>query len=103
MGDFEGYVVTEGSSPTRRTQKDLCDIQKKKWGISLKNTSTYLDIYRKQITCGGLFPYPMFECVMICGNSGMPRDQIMLTEKGMPMNFHVLYAEAEILKMMLKQ
>jgi hypothetical protein len=41
----------------------------------------------------------MFEWITTSG--WCPRDRGLMINKGMPMNFHVLYAEAEILKILI--
>lgn len=101
-------VVNEASTMSEPTKKDLIsEMQKKNWKNKLKCTSAYLDIYMKQVVSaekshsGKLdldiaFPFPMFEWVTPF--SWYSRDRETMIEKGMPMNFHVLYAEAEILK-----
>lgn len=107
----EGMVIYEDSSLSEPKKKDLIlELQKKDWRNRLKCTSTYLDSYMKQLvnaekSCNEklnldlAFPLPMFE--LIATSDRYPRDTELMIKKGMVMNFHVLYAEAEILKILI--
>ena len=112
MSDIKEFVIIdEASDLSEPTKEDLIsEMQKKDWRNRLKCTSTYLDLYMKQVVNAEkshndkldldvAFPLPMFEWVTTsCWD---PRDRGLMIKKGMPMNFHVLYAEAEILKILI--
>jgi hypothetical protein len=109
MSDSEEFVVIdEASEPTKEDM--LSEMQKKDWGNRLKCTSSYLDSYMKQVVNAEkshndkldldvAFPLPMFE--WITTSDWYTCDRGLMIKKGMPMNFHVLYAEAEILKILI--
>jgi hypothetical protein len=109
MSDSEEYMdIDEVSEPTKEDL--ISEMQKKDWGNRLKCTATYLDVYMKQMVNAETshldkldldvaFPLPMFEWVTTPG--WHPCDRGLMIKKGMPMNFHVLYAEAEILKILI--
>jgi nucleosome binding factor SPN SPT16 subunit len=104
-------VIDEASDLSELTKEDLISkMQKKDWGDRLKCTSAYLDLYMKQVVdaekshndklnLGAAFPLPMFEWITTPG--WYSRDRELMIKKGIPMNFHVLYAEAEILKVLI--
>ena len=97
--------------PVPKSQSDLIrDLQKKNRTEKLKCRTKYLDMYMKQVIQNNsqtdlplnvLFPFPMFEYMATCTTYGMARDQIEMLELGMSTNFHVLYAESEILKILV--
>jgi hypothetical protein len=112
MRDNEEFVVIDNASGlSEPTKKDLIsEMQKKDWGNKLKCTSTYLDLYMKQVVnaeksyndklyLDSAFPIPMFEWITTSGL--YTRDRELMIKKGMAMNFHVMYAEAEILKILI--
>ena len=84
-------------------------LRDKKWKDQLKTINLYLDNMMKQIDTAkdinnnslnkdivskDNYPWPMFEIVSNDQN-------IYSLTKGFPLNFHVLYAEAEILKYLI--
>lgn len=103
-------VINEASDLSEPTKENLVsEMQKKYWKNRLKCTSTYLDLYMKQVVntdnshsdrldLDAAFPLPMFEWIT---TSVWYPDRGLMIKKGMPMNFHVLYAEAEILKILI--
>lgn len=109
MSDSEEFmVIDEVSEPTKEDL--ISEMQKKDWGNILKCKSTYLNLYMKQMVnaekshldkldLDAAFPLPMFEWITTSG--WYPRDRGLMIKEGMPMNFHVLYAEAEILKILI--
>ena len=112
MSDSEEFVIIdEVSGMSEPTKEDLVsEMQKKNWINRLECTSTYLDLYMNQVVntekshndkldLVSAFPLPMFEWITTPG--WYPRDRSVMIKKGMSMNFHVLYAEAEILKILL--
>ena len=96
-------AVNVSSAPPHKNRLDIK--QKKQWERDLECVSVYIDAYADQIGYGGevhdshpLFPYPMFELMPGTSNSAC-KSQILA--RGMSLNFHVLYAEAEILKILI--
>jgi hypothetical protein len=104
-------VISEASDLSGPTKEDLISkMQKKNWENKLKCTSTYLDLYMKQMVnaeksqndkldLDAVFPFPVFECITTSGCYF--HDRGVMIKKGISMNFHVLYAEAEILKILI--
>lgn len=113
MSDSSGnfVIVDEESTMVEPAKEDLIlDMQKKRLTEKLKCTSAYIDIYMKQvifeqnsqknINLDSAFPFPMFE-YRVKYDSWCLREQTNIIKKGMSLNFHVLYAEMEILKMLI--
>ena len=104
----EKVVTNDKETNTTEPKKKeiISAIKKKELCAKFKCTSIYLDTYMKQIVAiqnSGTeinpytsFPLPMFE--LIVKHDGYKKEHIDIIEKGMPLNFHVLYAEAEIFK-----
>jgi hypothetical protein len=98
-------------------KKALADIQKRIWVDKLKSISIHLDIYTKQMIraekslCVSniidgvdlLYPFPMFEYIINSGSYSIDSNQIDVVKRCMPTSFHTLYAEAEILKMLISE
>lgn len=114
MSNEESFVIV-GDEPefdknqyTIEERRDyvINKLRIKNWNNQLKTINTYLDNMMKQVilvrnmknnspnkdSVGSEdYPWPMFEIIS--------KDQNMQSlTKGFPSNFHVLYAEAEILK-----
>lgn len=111
----ESFVVIENDKHkcdtneyTIKERRDyiINNLRVKTWSNQLKTINTYLDNMMEQVTLvrnakdnqpnkdyisSKDFPWPMFEIVLNDQN-------IQSLTKGFPSNFHVLYAEAEILK-----
>ena len=110
----ENFVIVNYSAKKKEEQL-LENAQKKLWKDALDCTTTYLKIYMKQITKANvlnrvcittedlsvLYPYPMFECIIKHDSWSATRRYAGLVNKGMAMDFLVLYAEAEILKSLI--
>jgi hypothetical protein len=115
--EVDDYYQDNTKSYNYNIKQKLKKLQKEGWISSLKCTSYYLEIYKKQITQADdfdkyysrekhvdiIYPFPMFEYRADINELGIiTSNQRMLIKKGMPANFHVLYAEAELLKMLIE-
>ena len=110
------YIEVKQNAASDIKEK-INNLKKKEWSNNLRCISTYIDMYKSQIMNNNdvqymskkqelieLFPFPMFEYRIKCGNCdnyNTHMDQISIVNKGMSMNFHVMYAEIEILKLLI--
>lgn len=112
--DTDGFVVVDSNNISEWDKSIYTEDERRKyiinklhtvrWKKQLNTTQMYLDKMMEQV--GGLdnmkngdihkcdFPWPMFEIV----NRDHSKQSL---DKGFPLNFHTLYAEAEILKCLI--
>lgn len=80
------------------------NLSKPHWEDDLLAVKNYIMIYKRQISRDAkTFEFPMFEHRIKCDGWNIPRSQIKIMKKNMPLTFHVLYAELKILECLISQ